>query len=615
MNSIFENIKSFTYIAEAVNPPQDELIMVKLNPAKININNFKNKMLNPAECNAESVVAHPDTTNKKHTYFVAVDDQSSLPDVENTIDELVQDGSIVKLTVDDAAQTVFDTAYSKIQGKTIADLEMFLSNPGNTDRQSIIAANSMMKSILRKESLMVKLIAKDTNAIRKRAAIDREKKWKEQILKQKDQVEILSDNSHVDITNILNNINYSDPSMALRQLAVADRIIKNLKQTGVLTQRYQLIFNNKFNEIKKKIGLPEEAFKEQFLLSANADLAYLITKFIHTQQKTEDEVAIQYDEIMKSLQLQKKTILPEDYDGMKNALYLSMEAKVLELRAISEHPELVVDAKTSGETGNIEIVSGEGDKMQNVYKMKIQLPLGRSVTIKDCKQYKGKVGAAGTAEEDILLKPIIAQSPVALHNLLGYAPTGTAAAVIAAYAPIRQFAGDIIHLAAKNTLGVLGALMGGVHGKELGEGVGRFLKHELIGNPAEINPAIADAEMWMRKRFNLFKVFKLEKSVYGTPEHVKKETDAFEKKINEQAVMPAAGGEAASAPTATPGSTMNTPGMITGAGDPEAPTRDKNGSGDVFNTKKKKHDDEKEEELYERVLDFDSFSRAMLNDK
>jgi len=177
--------------------------------------------------------------------------------------------------------------------------------------------------------------------------------------------------------------------------------------------------------------------------------------------------------------------------------------------------------------------------------------------------------------------------------------------------------GEVTEVFARNTIGLIG-LVTGRTGKDAGEGIGRFLKYELIGEPSEVNPALAQGEMWLRNKFNVHSAIGLEPT--------SKSAEANSAKLLEDAVPAAAPG----------GDGMNTPGMIGNAGNPHAPTPDQkpaagdkafasnSGSGDDFNPRKKKDDEKKEQpgialsganKVNENVLDFNSFRSALYNNK
>ena len=612
MNSIFEKLKSFSHIDEAskslTSPPENTTKNVE-NSLKLYIVTVpKNEYPEFAKAmKMYKVLEVMPMPKKTDTYYVIMDSFSRHDDILSYIKEMGTKNDSVKLMeVDDAARETFDTNYFESLDKRSAEYEAGISG-GNLDRYQIAAYKAAMKMFRRALNAFANKQASGP-ATEKKAEITA--KVRELSQKAKIKEEMLDEQLGAElkeITAILNGIDYANEEVAMYQIARAVTSINSMKESGTLTPFYEKRFNNKLVQIKKDMGMPDEAFKNGVENGVGTRLMYYINKFEYTTQKSEDQIAEEYSIVMDQLESQRKLLLPEDYDKLKEHLEMTMQTKIAVIKGIKEHPELVVDSGSAPDKpGTVEIgANAEGDTT-SVYQFKVQLPIGRPVSITNIEQYKVEKGKVKEDENetDAMKKSILARAEVSVFNMLGYRPKAEASAVIASYAPFRQHMGEVTQWAAKNTIGILASVMG-KNGKEFGEGVGKFLKYELIGDPLDVNPALAQSERWLRNRFNVLKMLGTEKkvAVSANPDNAAA-VARFEKNVSEQAVAAPA---PASSGTAPGGDGMNMPGMITGAGDPIAPTKTAPGSGDNFNPKKKKN----RKPLREHVLDYKKFVLRM----
>ena len=564
MDNIFERLKQFSYIAEAKPPVStDMLLLVEVNQASApGFYNDMNKL------NVAGVIANPDTA-QANTHFVLVDANSKTADINNHISTMQTNGNAKLLTVDAAANELFNSYF-----------------PKNVITPSV----EEIKTTCSESTKVLNTLDAQTNTFTQKKLDD--------------------------IRNGFKTITYANKDVAIFQLATILSQMNDLKKSGGLSDRNEIAFNRDMIDAKQKLGLPDDAFSADIMQSIRGSEAYYLSVFMHTLQNTQEEVADEYGLLMHRLEDRRSYYKPDEFEKMKQLAYDSMTEKMARIKLINDYPELKVNSgeqdKNAGKDINVK-PSGAEDENAFVYEFNFQLPLDRQVNISNLEKYKI---VKGKNKKDIgAATSVLGKAEPALFSLLGYTPTGKAAGVIAAYDPVRQFAGDATQLAAASTLGLLGSILG-KDAKEFGTGIGKFIKHEMIDGTTHINPALVSAEQWLVNTFDVTKAGSLIKNSQAkksTNPEITAAVSKFEqgnKKVNEQAVAapaPAAGGESSVTPG---GDGMNEPGMINGAGDPVAPTRTTNGSGDNFNPKRKKKILKEE-----HVLSFDMFKATIYSDK
>lgn len=610
MSSIFDKIRSFSFLSEAAPPPPpppspaNDIMLIRIMPDDYNAVARELKTLG-----ALQVVPYPDSSAAlyRNTYFTIADDETSRNDIKAYVNrEAAKPSRIARMMpVTAAIESVFNSYYDKVLEKELAEITEIINDPAVTPPE-IAGSAKAMEQWRRKQAVYMNSVSKERNEAVRKSKQEAVKKQKMQESINKETIAEQSNKQLQKVRRLLKTIDYSDKDLAMLRVSMALESVNFMREHGTLTEKLEREIFNKVLEIQRKLGLPDGAFRTGIENGASEVLIYGVNKFVYGDQKTEQQVADEYGALKANLEAQRKQIKPEVYEKIKTLMDEAMITKITVLKGMKEYPQYTVD---TGEkpTGAVEI-SATDSGTKNEYEMEVRLPLGKAVTISDVEKYKVQKGKKTKEQEEAtLLRSMVGRSEVTMFNVLGYEPKGVASNVIAAYDPLRQHAGEVLQLASKNTLGLLGSLLG-KNGKKMGEGVGKFLKHELIQNPSEINPAVAESELWLRSRFNVFRMMKMEPTVKGTKSEVAAAVKNYDKNVSEQAVA---------APAATPGGDMNMPGMITGMGDPIAPTRTTPGSGDNFNPKKKKKEDEElpDEHIKEHVMDFNSFRDALYGNK
>lgn len=610
MSSIFDGVKGFTEAnavalpeaKQAGKPAIEKVMMVKVSPERYS--EFANAVTG---LNGEVI---PSTSrNKPHAYYVVVGDDVESNELSDYLKKTIAAGGAVSLGMDQADKHQFNEEYLKSVKEELIKAATVVDAGGEMDRRTTAALAKIVRSARRKYRMLDDSIEASQNPQQKKTWHAEKSKIEGSINAITAKVEDAESDRIRGVSNILNGIDYANKDTAVFQLASAVTAINIMKKEGTLGEHWNRVFAHKIIEIKEKLNMPPDAFKQGIENGVGTNLAYYLTKFIYGDQKDVQQVADEYAIVMEALDAQRRQLDPDTYERLKKMAHETMETKVAVLKGIKEHPELVVDKGDRPEdTGNVAIAPTEGAVME--YVMKVRLPLGKSVVIEDVEQFKSK-GKAGKGDEDQkYARSVLARTEVTLFNLMGYNPKGTAAAVISAYDPLRRHAGEVLQIASKDTIGLLASVVAGKAGKNFGTGVGRFLKYELVQDPMQVNPALADGEIWLRNKFNVFRLLDLEKKhrAFENPEPGR-HGEGLTGRITEDA----APGAAPVSGVAPGGDGFNLPGMIGGMGDPVPATKDKPGSGDNYNPRAVRR--KKKKQISENVLDFNSFMDALYTDK
>ena len=627
MSNIFDKLKTFSFLSEKEKPIKpiktapaktaapstegltNDLLMIELTDANINPEEFTKVIRSHND--SSMIIGVPDKAN---SYFITIDKESDPTEVINYLSSLNGAKKIKLHNIDSAAISLFKSAYNNKLKKDIAQGEEILKSSPELDMRAAASLSKAWATNRKWLRFVDKKITGANDKEKQQQWNDEKKALNTKLNELDEQIKGSTDRYKKEVANLFNSIDYRNPETALFQLSRIAATINIMKKEGTLSEYWNNIYQHKIIQVKEKLKLPDEAFKNGIADGVGETLAYYVTKFMYTEQKDEKQLSEEYGMVMQALDAQRRQLKPEDYEKLKNLIIDSMKTKVAIMKSIKEQPNIPVDTgsadKDKSDTKPISVSPGEGNA--NEYEVKVKIPLNKVVTITDVEKFKVVKGKSGNAENEMMRKSILARSEVSLFNLMGYNPKGDAATVIAAYDPLRRQVGEVTETFAKNTLGLLGSVMG-KNGTALGQGIGSVLKHELIGNPSEINPALAQGETWLRGRFNLFKVMKTEP---GMAAAASKGLDKSVGKLVNEDAAPAAAASAAPTPASTPGVApggdgLNMPGMISGMGDPIPATKDKPGSGDNFNPEKKK----KIKRVNEHVFSYKQFMDALYNNK
>jgi hypothetical protein len=545
-------------------------------------------------------------TRYPNSYYVSIKPEADVAEINNYVNELIKNkkASIIKMTpalqvgyIKDVDVELMDNVEKATDGMKEAGV----------DARDIAALEAMRKRYrygLRSNKDLRAMAAKVDTTYNKR---QREIKQMMQHVE-----ELISANENKvtkEIRGILKNVDYDNKDVAVFQLSRVFTALNVMKKDGTVSEKYIDAFERQMTQAMERLGLTKESFASVMQNGVGENLMYNYVKFEHAQQKTPEQVTEEHAMLLHVLEAQRKQMPDDTFQYLKKAADEAAKTKIAVLKGIKEHPELVVDTgEKPGKPERVSAMAPDAATSTEYGIPDIRLPLGQVVTIGDLTKYKGKtkIGKKTSEEEEAMKHSVFARAEPTLFNLMGYRPKGDAASVIAAYDPLRQHMGLTAQWAAANTLGLLGSIVG-KDLKDAGTGLGKFLRYELVGEPTEVNPALAQAESWLRNKFDVNKIMGNAKAASG--EDTDKAVSRFEKRLSENA--------AADGGTAPGGDGMNVPGMIGGAGDPLPPTKDAAGSGDNWSPRKKKKDDEQKPSvrLSERVMGFDEFLNALYGDK
>lgn len=594
MNNIFEKIRPFEFIAEAeknanaAQPQNNNFIYVKLNG-----NRFDELELAMRGYDAIEVSKFP-ANNNENKYVIMLDETSNDEAIRKWLDQREENGELEELTMDAQTHAALYQYYSEKIKKDFNDIsEQVKSNPKPDTRVSR-ATKGKINAFIRMVKTMEPALTKSNDVEKRKQQRKKIEAYKNSAMELKNAVEEASDENLNNVRRLIDTINYEDRELAIKKLSDAMLAIKTMKAHGEIAPVNEGALMKKIDAARKRLGIDADKFEQVMQSGAGEALAAFVMSFIYTEQKDENQIADEYSAVMEAIETQKDSLEPETYKNLKQIMENEMTTKVAILKALEERENMPVRGdgeKTEGgekqQVGDVEIAATKA--AGNVYVIKAQLQLGQTVTVSNLENIKGEDSGRKdrTLKKDnmreILKGAILARTEVSLFNLMGYEPKGAAAYAVQSYDPLRKHVGEVMQVASRDTAGLLLSVFG-KNGRELGEGFGRVLKHELIGNPLEVNPALAQGEMWLRNKFNLF------------PKKPEGDIRKAARMVEDAAAGVAPGGDG-----------MNVPGMIGGMGDPVAPTKDTTGSGDNFNPrvgKKKKKNDVV-------VLDFYSFRDSL----
>lgn len=622
MSSIFDKLKTFSFLSEAKqDPPEDQsksFIFLYVPDAKMR-GALKSKMSELGAAVRQAPNLGKPGSYKRDECVVELYDGANVSEIEAYIDKM--GSAMQRITLDDAHKQMFYKYYQDLAMDTGTQLEHIKKEIDNLIKQNVpidsrmaAAVTDAVNAAKNKSRLAKNNIQSNPDAIQKKKYTGELAQLDATIKSMETQIKQFSDEHINKIRSMFKTVDYADKETALNMLVRIKLEINKMKKDGILEPFWEKQFGNKLVDAQRKLGLSEELFNKTLNNGIGEMLAYYLLKFMYTEQKTEDQLAEEYAMVMRALENERRSIDADTYNRLSKMAKEAMETKAALMKGIKEKEEGKLKVETGSEAeggGAVAIVPTT--EVANEYNLKVRIPLNKGVVITDVERFKGKSKKNIDAEKEMLRKSVVARGEVTLFNLMGYTPKGKAAGVIAAYDPFRQHVGETVEVFSRNTLGILGAVMG-KDGKSVGEGIGKFLKHELIGDPGEVNPTLAQGEMWLRNKFSVHRLTRME------PKSVSVEASNANL-LKEDA-----------APGATPGGDgMNQPGMIGGMGDPHAPTPDQkpkagdkdfvsnSGSGDNFNPRKKKEDDEPNlpavKKMDESVLNFDSFRDEMYNNK
>jgi len=376
----------------------------------------------------------------------------------------------------------------------------------------------------------------------------------------------------------------------------------------------------KIDALSKKLEKGDTGGLVNSVLIAN--IAEDIETYTKTRQKTVDEITAQHMAIEAQLKELKDTD-PENFKIMTEGLGEITKTKIAILNVVEAKkkegkPEEEDKTKPEGEET---FDFGKKDHMTgNQYVHTIHLPIDKMVILNDLEKIK-VIGKQREKKFDPELDSTMAKVSRGLHNLMGYDAENEAAHVLEFYSDFRDAVGSLTEWIFANPVAMLTGIAGGTVGALVGKSkegyaagadsaatVGEFIKHEMIQNPGELNPAIIKFENWVRDKLHLG--IKTEKPVESnvTPASISENMEAGA----------VATPDTSSGMGATPGTTFDTGLSISGAGAAFAPTETKDGSGDKFEPvgkkqKKKKKGAYKQQHRYVpfQIQDFATYSSTL----
>ena len=607
MSNIFHKLKSFSFLSEAKANADIDEHMTFVQVAPDIYDRFPAAM---RAIGAVTVFKYPNDNTK---YAIVTDDESSKNNVMTEVNRLVGEKKAELITPDQVHQKMMDLYFLDTINGEVKKLSNVISKNETIDNVNLIGIQAAVTALSKQIDIIGKRIGRQTDENIKKSKSAQINSMNETIKTLSNELEIKANKNIVEIRKLLNNVDYRNKDVAMVQVSRAITIMHELKSHKLLNPTYETQFMNKIIDIKRKLGLDDDAFKLGIEHAVGEELTYIVNKFVFGSQKSMQEVEDEYALVKSHIESQRRQLNHEVYDKLQSVVDKAMETKIAIFKTIKERPDLVVDLGEKPAVSDGVQVSPDSGTI-NKYEFNI-LPLGQTVTITDLDKFKSKSGKLA-AEDDMKNRSIVGSAEATVFNLMGYTPKGDAAGVISAYGPARKFIGNV----ATTVLTDATALLGSVIGKDLskvGANIGKFIKYEMIQDPTEINPALAEMEGWLHSKFNIKKMMAPKSTPHRAGENVDKAVESFDKKlsqsvmdfdsfnsISEQAVAAAAPAPAGVAPG---GDGMNNPGMITGEGNPIAPTPTTKGSGDNFNPRKKK----KEVDVKETVMSFEEFRNAL----
>lgn len=591
---MFKYARPMSYIAQA---QTQEVVPTEYMTAIVDSEEYSSFVRSMLNYGAVRVLRETENDAPKIVLDVILNTDSEIDEIKSYIDGLVKERKASVVPITPRREKIIRANLKRAAIDDMMAARKIL-DADNISRQQAAAIERIV-SLARKSTRVLMRSIKRATAEEKKAFAKTHDEMAAELKKLEIQLQNKNNRGRHELQEILRNIDYSDKNSAIMQLARAEILMNAMREDGSLGEYWERTYYNRIIDVKRKLNIPEESLREEVRSAMNADLVYYLYKFVHGDQKTEDQVAQEYGMLMQTLDAQRRHMDSETYEKIREAGKKAMETKIALLKAETETPELFVETGTAAEGGGEISAAGAA----NEYEFKVKLPLGKVVTISDMEKFKvvgrkSKRDAAAEIERNIKRSVIAAAEP-ALFKLLGYEPTGMEAGAISAYDPLRQYVGQVMQTASKNTLGLLGLVLG-KSVTDLGEGAGKFLRYEMVQDPMSVNPALAELESWIRNKFDVFKIVG-QRQPKGGPDAAdiafakahrslannwgsRKEPVARRKMYE----------DAAPAMAATPdGDGMNVPGMIGGAGEPVAPTPEHDGSGDNFQPRKKKRDDDK----------------------
>lgn len=372
-----------------------------------------------------------------------------------------------------------------------------------------------------------------------------------------------------------------------------------------------------FRKVRDKYKVGPKQVEVAVVSSKFANIGRKYKLFVSKEYKSEHQLMQDYYHIQDDLDKLKQTAPKEYakyYRGLENQYLYKMgklntsknkknfnkkkgQKEKITLNTYEKNNQTLVTNKEDA-GGTIVMDYGDG-KTFTEYPIDVHLPLGKTVVIDNLQQIENDDSKGNRSQNVNRFYHTLKRG---LASALGYEPQGGAARAIAATKGANKLLGELFGWTIGVTAGaVIGTGKGLAskangesfnkgfrEGNEIGEKTGDAFKWEMINNPDELNPAIAEFGEYVNRKLGL------RTSYYDNSQYLSTGRGAYvasPKRLRESA------GAVPIAPTGIPGTVMNVPGTIHGIGDSIPPTPDQtpykdgvkgtktdSGSGDQFPT-------------------------------
>ena len=587
--SIFDNIKGMSYIAES-SAMSGDYVTVKMDPTLVP--EFRKKMVQ-FKANGvftldklKTAAGAPIAAEDAEIAIVTLDSKSNREAIDKEISTEVTAGRAELLTPEMAHRVMINSYYINELMKKRNEFEKAIkSNP------NICETSDLQTAIRNAQEREMQFVAISLDAMKhdkRHSGLWKQfQSLKVPFNKMENEVNMILNSEIEKITATISNIQADNREEALSTLSAVSAKISNLRKKGVLSVAQNKVFENKLDVAAQKLGITAEELNKIIKEGITENMAKAAGKFVFSEQATVEQVQSEYAAIMNGLMGQTDDMAESDIAEFKAGIEKAAQAKIALIKTKNEHPEMFVKpGEKSAPIPGAAVISNKEEQTGNVYTITIKLPLGQKVRVDGMSKYidknKKAAGAMNSHELDRIMRVAFSKLEPTVYSLFGYEPKGDAAAAVASLGPAREFVGSLSEWATKNSLGLLGAAFGWKAGRDFGEGVGRFLRQEMVGNPGEVNPELAKFEQYLRTKYDPQKATGMERKISTAPYTSYRATANLNRAVLHEDLAPAAPA------AATPGTPMNVPGMMTGAGPIVPATHDKVGSGDFPPAKKKK---------------------------
>lgn len=356
-------------------------------------------------------------------------------------------------------------------------------------------------------------------------------------------------------------------------------------------ERDKEILRNAFNKVREKFKVDGKTIANSVSESKFTHLAKKYKLFQSKEYKSEFQLMQDYYKLQEELNPLKE-INQEEYNKFYTGLEYQYLYKLGKLRSETKKKDFGTHAKPNEkkeqlnvntyEKENGTLVTNKGAATESIvmdygdgktftqYPIDVHLPLGKEIIVDNLQQIEGDNIKGNRSQNASKFFHILKRG---IESLIGYEPQGGAAKAISAMKGANRLFGHVFGFGVSFAAGRTGgALRGSVEkakggsfkegygkGKEVGEKVGDFAKYEIINNPDEINPALAEFGEWINQKLKLKDEY-YDNSTYfsggGRGRFM-----ASPKVIRESAGA-----------VALDGGGMNVPGSIPGIGNPIPPT-------------------------------------------